>query len=150
MDRSGLITSSQNASSEEGLALLNLAQAHSDTVPFLRPDKPNNAFLLPGFIDTHLHAPQYLYAGTALDEPLMVWLEKYTFQSESRIDKDPRGLGRKVYSQLTKRLIQHGTTMAALYGTLTVEANMVLAKIFNEAGLRALVGKVAMDHNSPK
>ena len=80
----------------------------------------------------------------------MVWLEKYTFQSESRIDKDPHGLGQKVYSQLVKRLIQHGTTMAALYGTLSVEANLVLAKTFSEAGVRALVGKVNMDQNSPE
>jgi guanine deaminase len=33
-------------------------------------------FLLPGFIDTHLHAPQYSYAGTATDTPLMEWLNK--------------------------------------------------------------------------
>lgn len=73
---------------------------------------------------------QYLYTGTALDEPLMVWLEKYTFQAESRIDKDPEGLGRKVYTTLAKRLIENGTTMASLYGTLTVDAKWVYALHF--------------------
>ena len=33
--------------------------------------------IMPGFIDTHIHAPQYSYTGTATDIPLMQWLEKY-------------------------------------------------------------------------
>ncbi len=32
-------------------------------------------FLLPGFIDTHLHAPQYAYTGTGTHIPLMEWLD---------------------------------------------------------------------------
>lgn len=35
-----------------------------------------NQFLLPGFCDTHIHASQYSYAGTATDTPLMAWLTK--------------------------------------------------------------------------
>lgn len=50
---------------------------------------------------------------------------RYTFQAESRIDKDPHGLGQKVYTRLAQRLIENGTTMAALYGTITVEAKWV-------------------------
>lgn len=111
-----------------------------DGVEYIRPEN-RHAFLLPGFIDTHLHAPQYLFAGTALDVPLMEWLNKcvhelvqrkgrslseslcrYTFPSESRIDQDPHGLGKRVYETLAKRLIEQGTTMAALYGTIGVEA----------------------------
>jgi hypothetical protein len=47
---------------------------------------------------------------------------RYTFPSESRIDQDPHGLGKRVYETLVKRLIEQGTTMAALYGTIGVEA----------------------------
>lgn len=125
VDAAGIITHLLDASSDEALSILQSAQSDS-TVSIVRPSRPHNAFLLPGFIDTHLHAPQYLYAGTALDEPLMVWLHKYTFQAESRIDADVGGLGRRVYTQLAKRLIQHGTTMAALYGTLSTEAKCVV------------------------
>lgn len=32
-------------------------------------------FLLPGLVDTHIHAPQYAFTGTATDIPLMEWLE---------------------------------------------------------------------------
>ena len=52
---------------EHCLARLNIEYIHPEN---------KHAFLLPGFIDTHLHAPQYLFAGTALDVPLMEWLNK--------------------------------------------------------------------------
>ena len=44
-------------------------------------------FLMPGFVDTHIHAPQYVFTGTGYDLPLLQWLEKYTFPSESRFRK---------------------------------------------------------------
>ena len=47
-------------------------------VPLLRQ------FLIPGFIDAHIHAPQYLYTGTGYDLELMDWLEKYTYYSEAK------------------------------------------------------------------
>jgi guanine deaminase len=77
----------------------------------------------------------------------MEWLEHYTFSSEARIDADPFGLGQRVYSKLVSRMIESGTTLASAFGTLTVEANMVLARCFLEAGIRAHVGKVNMDLN---
>lgn len=41
-------------------------------------------FLMPGMVDTHIHASQYINAGFALDLPLLGWLEKYTFPTEAR------------------------------------------------------------------
>ena len=41
-------------------------------------------FMIPGLVDTHIHAPQYIFTGTGYDLPLLQWLEKYTFPSESR------------------------------------------------------------------
>mmetsp|Transcript_13787 Transcript_13787/g.41978 ORF Transcript_13787/g.41978 Transcript_13787/m.41978 type:complete len:231 (+) Transcript_13787:828-1520(+) len=38
----------------------------------------------PGMIDTHVHAPQYQFTGTATDLPLMEWLQTYTFPAERR------------------------------------------------------------------
>ncbi len=37
------------------------------------------ASALPGFVDLHVHAPQWPQAGIALDEPLNVWLDECTF-----------------------------------------------------------------------
>lgn len=41
-------------------------------------------FLMPGLVDTHIHAPQYIFTGTGYDVPLLQWLGKYTFPSEAR------------------------------------------------------------------
>lgn len=43
-------------------------------------------FFMPGMVDTHIHAPQYSYAGTGLDMTLLQWLSTYTFPAESRFE----------------------------------------------------------------
>ena len=40
-------------------------------------------FVMPGLIDTHIHAPQYPNAGKGLDVGLLDWLKKYTFPTEA-------------------------------------------------------------------
>lgn len=39
---------------------------------------------MPGLIDTHIHASQYVNCGAALDLPLLEWLDKYTFPAEKK------------------------------------------------------------------
>lgn len=39
---------------------------------------------MPGLVDTHIHAPQYVYTGTGYDKQLLEWLETYTFPIESK------------------------------------------------------------------
>ena len=34
-------------------------------------------FLIPGFVDCHIHAPQYSFTGTGYDLPLLDWLDTY-------------------------------------------------------------------------
>ncbi|KAG9331497.1 hypothetical protein JZ751_018900 [Albula glossodonta] len=41
-------------------------------------------FFMPGLVDTHIHASQYSYTGTALDMPLLQWLNTYTFPVEAK------------------------------------------------------------------
>ncbi|KAF9071186.1 hypothetical protein BDP27DRAFT_1382483 [Rhodocollybia butyracea] len=110
-------------------------------------DLPLGTFLLPPFVDLHLHAPQFLYQGTGLDLPLLEWLDKYAFQAEEKLDQDII-LARKVYRRLGQRLIQKGTGSVCLFGTLKTETNLILAEEMQSAGLRAFVGKVSMDISS--
>ena len=35
-------------------------------------------------MDTHIHAPQYVYTGTAMNLQLLEWLNKYTFPTEAK------------------------------------------------------------------
>lgn len=82
---------------------------------------PLYSFLLPTFADLHIHAPQYLYAGTGLDLPLMQWLDTYTYAAEERVDAD-HALASRLYQRLVKRLIQSGTGCIVAFGTIGVQA----------------------------
>ncbi|KAG7489502.1 guanine deaminase [Solea senegalensis] len=101
---------------------------------------------MPGMIDSHIHASQYSYAGTALDLPLLQWLSTYTFPVESRF-KDLE-FAKKVYTQVVKRTLRNGTTTACYFATIHTDASLLLGQIANEFGQRALVGKVCMDRNN--
>ena len=100
-------------------------------------------YLLPGFVDLHIHAPQFPQLGKALDVPLEVWLQKHTFPLEARYADSV--YARNVYGRLVDTLLANGTTTAVYFGTTHVEATSILAEICLAKGQRALVGKVAMD-----
>ncbi|XP_020791111.1 guanine deaminase [Boleophthalmus pectinirostris] len=103
-------------------------------------------FFMPGLVDTHIHASQYSYAGTALDLPLLQWLNTYTFPVESQFkDLD---FARKVYKQVVKRTLRNGTTTACYFATIHTNSSLLLGEIANAFGQRALVGKVCMDRNN--
>ena len=101
-------------------------------------------YLLPGLVDTHVHAPQWPQLGKALDRPLDEWLQKYTFPLEARYADTE--FAERVYRSLVRTLIANGTTTAMYYATIHLESSMRLAEICLEHGQRALVGKVAMDN----
>ncbi|KAJ8006009.1 hypothetical protein DPEC_G00123810 [Dallia pectoralis] len=103
-------------------------------------------FFMPGLVDTHIHASQYGFAGTALDMPLLEWLNTYTFPEEERY-KDP-AFARNVYTHVVKRTLRNGTTTACYFATIHTDASLLLCEIANDFGQRALVGKVCMDRNN--
>ncbi|KAI8084841.1 uncharacterized protein BX664DRAFT_337908 [Halteromyces radiatus] len=104
-------------------------------------------FILPGFIDTHIHAPQYPFTGTCTDLPLTEWLNKYTFPCEKRYqDTD---WAKSIYQVLVRRLLRNGTTTAVYFASIHLEATKILADTTLTMGQRALVGLVSMDRNAP-
>ncbi|MGL4208227.1 MAG: guanine deaminase [Candidatus Adiutrix sp.] len=108
--------------------------------------KPNQ-YLLPGFVDLHLHAPQWPQAGKALDLPLYQWLHNNTFPLEARFSN--RDFAYEVYDSLVQTLLLCGTTTATYFATIHPETSLLLAEICLKRGQRALVGKVAMDYDCP-
>ncbi|KAK7956350.1 Guanine deaminase [Apiospora aurea] len=104
-------------------------------------------FFFPGFIDTHIHAPQYPNAGVFGSSTLLDWLNKYTFPMEASLAALPRA--RRVYGQVVRRTLSHGTTAAAYYATIDVAATNLLADLCLAAGQRAFVGRVCMDRLAP-
>jgi len=103
-------------------------------------------FLIPGFVDCHIHAPQYTYTGNGLDLPLMKWLERYTFPAEARMAEPARA--EEVYGRVVRRTLACGTTTACYFGTIHVEATLQLVDACAAAGQRGLCGLVSMDVNS--
>lgn len=104
---------------------------------------PVGTMVLPGFVDLHIHAPQYPQLGQALDTPLETWLGKYTFPLEARYaDLD---FARPRYEALVADLIANGTTTALYFATADLAPTKLLADICHRLGQRALVGKVVMD-----
>ena len=102
----------------------------------------NREFVMPGLIDSHIHAPQFPNAGLGLDKPLLEWLETYTYPTETRFED--AGFAGRVYEAAVEATLSHGTTSAAYYATLHREASEILCDVCEVKGQRALVGKVSM------
>jgi guanine deaminase len=77
---------------------------------------PRGCYALPGFVDLHIHAPQYPQLGKALDCSLVEWLQRYTFPLEARFAD--LAFARAAYSVLIADLAANGTTTAVMYGTI--------------------------------
>ncbi|KAK5250633.1 hypothetical protein LTR40_011477, partial [Exophiala xenobiotica] len=118
----------------------------------------DDGFFFPGFIDAHIHAPQYpnlgLFEGTLLD-----WLEKYTFPMESSLSTtespmyanattppDPYARAVEVYTGVIKTTLAYGTTTASYYATIDVETTNLLAQLAYSMGQRAYVGRTCQDN----
>jgi guanine deaminase len=123
------------------------------TITAVRPAQPGEvvdvdlgaeAVLVPGMIDTHLHAPQWPQLGTGLDLPLERWLFEYTFPLEARFAEVD--FARGVWESMVPSLLAHGTTTAVYYGSVHEPATTALAEACLRHGQRAFVGRVAMDH----
>ncbi|UOQ48659.1 guanine deaminase [Gracilibacillus caseinilyticus] len=100
-------------------------------------------YLLPGFVDLHIHAPQWAQAGTALDLPLNDWLHTYTFPLEAKFSD--MAFAEKVYDDLVNTLLANGTTTGLYFATVHKESSFRLAEICAEKGQRGLIGKVVAD-----
>jgi len=107
--------------------------------------------LVPGFIDTHIHLPQFPYTGAGIDKPLMAedgFLAKYAFPTESSmVNLDS---AKYVYNEALKVLLTNGTTTALIYGTTHLDASKTLVEAaLALQGPRAFVGKVCADRYCP-
>ena len=68
-----------------------------------------NALLLPGFVDTHIHYPQTEMIA-AYGEQLLEWLNTYTFPTEQQFS-DPAH-AKKISKIFLDELLRAGTTTA--------------------------------------
>ncbi|KAE8442103.1 hypothetical protein EG329_003861 [Mollisiaceae sp. DMI_Dod_QoI] len=104
-------------------------------------------FFFPGFIDTHIHAPQYPNAGIFGKTTLLDWLNTYTFPMESSLSSIPKA--KTVYTRCVQRTLSHGTTTASYYATISVPSTNLLADLCLSLGQRAFIGRCCMDTLAP-
>jgi cytosine/adenosine deaminase-related metal-dependent hydrolase len=71
-------------------------------------------FLVPGFIDAHVHYPQIRILG-ALGYSLLDWLEKQALPEEAKFAD--REYAQAVASEFVGALLSHGTTTALVFGS---------------------------------
>lgn len=103
--------------------------------------------LIPAMNDMHVHAPQYRNQGLAMDLELLPWLQNYTFPEEKKyVDTT---YAEQMYRRFIHDLWRFGTMRACVFATIHTDSTRLLMNLFQEAGMGALVGKVAMNRNCP-
>lgn len=107
----------------------------------------NGCLIIPGLTDLHVHAPQYSFRGMGMDLELLDWLNTITFPEESKYAEPDYAAS--AYTIFAEDIKKSATTRASVFATLHTEATELLMDLLEETGLKAFVGKVNMDRNSP-
>jgi 5-methylthioadenosine/S-adenosylhomocysteine deaminase len=97
-------------------------------------------YLLPGFIQTHVHLCQTLFRGAADDMPLLEWLQRRVWPLEAA--HTPTTLRAAVRLAASELLLSGTTTVLTME---TVHDTDIVFEALAEIGLRASVGKCMMD-----
>lgn len=105
-----------------------------------------NCLILPGLIDTHAHIPQYAFSGIG-EKELLPWLEKYTFPHEARFSNNR--IAQTEINNFFEEMLRFGTTTMVAYSTMHTEATDIAFEVAKQKGIRAFLGKVLMNQNSP-
>lgn len=103
--------------------------------------------ITPGFVDTHLHAPQLEMIGS-YGGHLLEWLNRYTFPTERKF-ADPEH-ARRVARSFYDELIRNGTLTALVFSTIHYEATEIFFEEAERRGFRGIIGKTMMDRHAPE
>lgn len=103
-------------------------------------------WILPGFIDAHLHLPQWDRRG--IDGlPVFEWQEKIGFPAEQRLT-DPTA-ATALAEEFTRGVIAGGTTTVVAFGSCFPQEVDASFQVFAERGLRAIYGMTLNDVAMP-
>jgi guanine deaminase len=105
-----------------------------------------DALIVPGFVDTHLHAPQLEMIGS-YGGHLLEWLNRYTFPTEAKF-RDPQHAA-QIATAFFDELLRNGTLCALIFSTIHAEATEIFFAEAERRGFRGIIGKTMMDRNAP-
>ncbi len=101
-----------------------------------------DSFLLPGFVDAHVHFPQVRVLGT-LGSSLLEWLERFALPEEARMaDTD---YAKQIAAEFLHGLASNGTTTALVFGAHFETAMRALFSASAASRLRIASGLVMSD-----
>ncbi len=106
-----------------------------------------DCLLIPAMNDMHVHAPQYRNQGIAMDLELLPWLQNYTFPEEKKYAD--AAYAERMYRRFIRDMWRFGTMRSCVFATIHTQSTRLLMNLFREAGMGAMVGKVAMNRNCP-
>lgn len=96
-------------------------------------------FVLPGFVDTHIHFPQTYAGASYCGGQLLEWLDRCTYPAESRFAD--AGFARRAAIEFCTRRIAAGTTAAMVFGSPFPHAQDALFTQTLRSGLRIVSGR---------
>lgn len=97
------------------------------------------AFLIPGFVDTHVHFPQVYSIAAYGGGTLLNWLDRCIFPAEARLRSAT--YARQAAADFCAARIRAGTTAAMVFGSAFPEAQDALFEETARAGLRIVSGR---------
>lgn len=105
-----------------------------------------DCWILPGFIDAHLHVAQWDRRG--IDGlPVLEWQEKVGYPAEVRLAST--AAARALAEEFTRGVIANGTTTVAAFGSSFKQEVETTFGVFAERGLRAIYGMALNDMDMP-
>ena len=103
-------------------------------------------WLVPGFIDSHLHYPQTQSIAN-YGEQLLSWLENYTFPTEMQFSDEAHA--QKIAQIFLNQLLKNGTTTGFVFSTVHASSCNALFEAASNIDMAIIAGKVCMDRNCP-
>lgn len=108
----------------------------ADAVPVI---DHGDAFILPGFVDTHIHFPQVNSIDAYGGGQLLEWLNECIFPAEVRLADEEFAAG--AAGEFCHRLISAGTTTSLVFGSAFPVAQEALFAEYQRCGLRGVIGR---------
>ena len=102
--------------------------------------------IMPGFVDTHVHYPQYKVIAS-YGTSLLEWLNKYTFVEEQRFSDE--AYADQIANLFLDELIKNGTTSVITFCTSFKQSVEAFFNAAENRNLRMAAGKVMMDRHAP-
>lgn len=123
-----------------------IVEVHEGGMPASFDFGGDGCLISPGFVDAHLHLPQFDLIG-AHGMALLDWLDRVTFPNEARwADAE---YAADMTERVLDQLMSAGTTSFAAYATVHHEAARRALNCCARRGLRAVVGQVLIDQEAP-